>query len=479
MQPTNTRPANRNFLLPFSRSLQQCECASQCDAARVDWRRCEVSSHSSLTVVVVVIVMSATAILQLPSINARTLDHTTTRHNADVVHTLPDAAAPSSSSSSSSSCSLVAVGNYELDTTSGVKVGGIALYEVDAAAGRLMQRSYCATSAIFDLQWREGLIAGKSLLACADAAGAVSVIQLVRDEQAGNGSSSGSSGSIYTMAPVATLDVYGGSGASCLSIDWNDGNATAAGAAAGGGSASHSSSSSSALTSPSIATSSSTGSVSVLTLNPSSSSLSLLATCTPHSLEVWSCAFSPHCSTSLYSGGDDCLLFHTDTRSMQQPTLLSSAHTAGVCCVLPSAELPHVLATGCYDERVRVWDTRAMRRPVGEQRLNGGVWRLRWGRSAVDGSEDAGRLLCCCMHAGVQLVELTEGGAALRVVSEYYEHQSLAYGGDWVTVQQQQRGEATDEQQRYNAVVSCSFYDSSVRLWQPTDMETATAGSAQ
>ena len=405
--------------------------------------------------------MSATAILQLPSVNALTLDHTTTRHNADVVHTLPDTAVLSHSSSSSSPSSLVAVGNYELDTASGVKVGGIALYEIDAAAGRLIERSYHTTSALFDLKWRDRSLAGKSLLACADAAGAVSVMELVRVSEAGDSS--------CATAPVATVDVYGGSGASCLSIDWDDGISAAS-------TTSLSDSSTSTTTSPTIATSSSTGSVSVLTLSASSSSLSLLATCTPHLLEVWTCAFSPHCSTSLYSGGDDCLLFHVDTRSMQQPTLLTSAHTAGVCCVLPSLTVSHLLATGCYDERVRVWDTRSMRRPLGEQRLNGGVWRLRWGRSE-DGCEDVGRLLCCCMHAGMQVVEMTQGGAALRVVSEYYEHQSLSYGGDWVTVQPRGVTDEKQHQQHFNAIVSCSFYDNSIRLWQPMSRH-ATVASA-
>ena len=396
--------------------------------------------------------MSATDILHLPSVNARTLNHTYTRHNADVVHALPNRASSLAYSGLPTASSLVAVGNYELQPASGAKVGGIALYEVDAAAGRLVERSYLATSAVFDLQWRDGPLADRPLLACADAAGAVSVLQLTRD------------GDECALSSVAQLDVYGGSGASCLSVDWDDGRLTTATPAT---------SATSQSSTASIACSSSAGDVSVLALGPSSSTLSVLASCTPHSLEVWSCAYSAQVSSSLYSGGDDCLLCHTDTRAMQ-PAVLSRLHTAGVCCVLPSASSPHLLATGCYDELVRVWDTRAWRRPLGEKRLNGGVWRLRWGRTD-SGEEDASRLLCCCMHAGVQLVEVAEGGAALRVVSEYYEHQSLAYGGDWVTVQQS-AADGTGE--RNNAVVSCSFYDNSLRLWLPDSADGTVAVDA-
>ena len=393
--------------------------------------------------------MSATAVLHLSSVNTRTLHHTTTKHNADVVHTLP-----SSASFTPSTSSLIVVGNYELHAASGTKVGGIALFEVDAAEGRLIERSYQPTSAVFDLQWCDGLRAGQSLLACADAAGVVSVMALTRDE------------SSCMLTRVASVDVYGDSGASCLSVDWDDARVAAA-------SASPHVSPPEAVTEPTsnaIATSSSSGSVSLLSLHPSSSSLSLLATCTPHSLEVWSCAFSPHCPTSLYSGGDDCLLCHVDVRSMNQPTTLTSLHTAGVCCVLPSASFQYLLATGCYDERLRLWDTRAMKRPLSEKRLNGGVWRLRWGRMATGNTEDASRLLCCCMHAGVQLVEVADGGASLQVSSEYYEHDSLAYGGDWVTVQSTG---ALETSEHNNAIVSCSFYDNSLRLWQPANQRAA------
>lgn len=40
------------------------------------------------------------------------------------------------------------------------------------------------------------------------------------------------------------------------------------------------------------------------------------------------------------------------------------AHTAGVCCVSSSPYQEHVVATGSYDERARLWDLRSASRPL-------------------------------------------------------------------------------------------------------------------
>lgn len=39
-------------------------------------------------------------------------------------------------------------------------------------------------------------------------------------------------------------------------------------------------------------------------------------------------------------------------------------HEAGVCCVAPHPSAPHVVATGSYDERIRLWDMRKLSKPV-------------------------------------------------------------------------------------------------------------------
>ena len=68
----------------------------------------------------------------------------------------------------------------------------------------------------------------------------------------------------------------------------------------------------------------------------------------------------------MFSGADDCTLKGWDLRSPpKHPAFVDRrTHGAGVCCLQSSPLLEHLLVSGSYDERVRLWDTRMMQRPT-------------------------------------------------------------------------------------------------------------------
>lgn len=92
-----------------------------------------------------------------------------------------------------------------------------------------------------------------------------------------------------------------------------------------------------------------------------------------------------------------------------------------------------------YDENVRLWDARALKRPVSETNVNGGVWRLKYH------PRRPASVLAACMYGGFRILNVE--GDNVTVVNEYMEHESIAYGADWKF------------SEGGNMVATCSFYD--------------------
>ena len=114
-------------------------------------------------------------------------------------------------------------------------------------------------------------------------------------------------------------------------------------------------------------------------------------------------------------------------------------------CVSPSPHDDTIVATGSYDDHVRLWDVRALKSPVSELNVGGGVWRCRWHPTRH-------ALACAAMGGGAALVDANDN--ALRLDYTYAEHGSIVYGADWMRV--------NDEKE---VLVTCSFYDKMVRCW--------------
>ena len=155
-------------------------------------------------------------------------------------------------------------------------------------------------------------------------------------------------------------------------------------------------------------------------------------------------------------------------------------HTAGVTSIQPSPFYPHLLATGSYDEKLRLWDVRAIGNGplsvskcvcVNEFAVGGGVWRIKWHPE----ERERGTVALACMHGGALVVHVcvnesdaneNEGEGEKREVVEvetlyaHIAHESMTYGIDWGCVCGGGEGEG-----KKDFLASCSFYDHALHLW--------------
>jgi diphthamide biosynthesis protein 7 len=180
-------------------------------------------------------------------------------------------------------------------------------------------------------------------------------------------------------------------------------------------------------------------------------------------LEAWAISTSPLHSDIYYSGGDDSSFHIWDLRidnnnnnnnnNMKPAWSDRKSHGAGVCCIAPHPTHHHIVCTGSYDERVRIWDMRMGGAPVcmSECRGPGGVWRVKWHPNSSDNISNGMMMLGACMQGGFIVAIVEEG--KVKVVEEYPHQKSLAYGCDWC--------------RREPVVATVSFYDRLLHLWQP------------
>ena len=203
------------------------------------------------------------------------------------------------------------------------------------------------------------------------------------------------------------------------------------------------------VTNDTIAVSDSKGNVTVV--NVEGESMEVIAVLAGHGYEAWTCCFSKHDPRLLYSGGDDCVLNFYDLRINNQGPVRknSKAHRMGVTSMVSnnqaSCEREWELWTGSYDENVRLWDVRNVKGEVGSVDVGGGVWRLK---------QRGTRLLVGAMHNGFKIVEGQD------IVGGYGEHESLAYGADWVKGIEVELNNAVND-----VIATCSFYDHVLKVW--------------
>lgn len=167
-------------------------------------------------------------------------------------------------------------------------------------------------------------------------------------------------------------------------------------------------------------------------------------------------------------------------------------HGAGVTAILPlfTEGGETVMLTGSYDEYLRVYKFAGQGSVLAEERLGGGVWRLKVITEVKEEPLAAERasnmmrarsylVLASCMHAGVRIVRVTystskegdwpvAGKWDIKVLTQFTEHESMNYASDARRGGEVGGGGNQTEEERDSSLlcVSSSFYDKRVCVWK-------------
>ncbi|KAI8613451.1 WD40-repeat-containing domain protein [Chytriomyces sp. MP71] len=318
---------------------------------------------------------------------------------------------------------VAVVGTYQVTKSEEgeetMREGNVIVFE--AGTGRERQRIACG--AVLDIKWfHDAVIRGRPSLAVADALGSITLFQLNPDSLLLDPLTSWSNKLDKTL---------------CLSLDCSNRLQPSS--------------------QPQIIVSQSNGSLVLLDLDTATGTMTERESWNAHGFEAWVATFDAWSPTSIvYSGGDDCILKGWDLRSgMATERFKSRKHSAGVCSIQSNPHREHILATGSYDERILLWDTRSFKQPLADHHTDGGgVWRIKWH------PYNPYRMLTASMHAGFHVVDFDDAfrNGETHIVYADGEHGSLAYGADWSW--------DTPKEGQDLLKGTCSFYDHSFHLWQ-------------
>jgi diphthamide biosynthesis protein 7 len=380
----------------------------------------------------------------MPSVPCDFIEHVKTPLNACSVETLPD---PIELKDGTRAWPLM-LGCYELEEATGKRKGRLDFYTVPVPMnGNKMSGLGAPTQIIGDSNEMSGVLDGKwypkqlqddSLLyATAHASGEIAIHKIEQQQEKG-----------FKTSQAEKIE--SGESGLCLSLAWDLTNASES-------------------TSRMIS-SYSNGKVSIHQANISQTKVELVETESwdAHKMfrspaEVWCASFTSD-SNVVMSGGDEGSLKIWDLRAgLSLPMHILKNFEAGVTVLSPHPRIDHLVACGSYDETVAIFDLRhashAKPKPLcHSDAVGGGLWRMKWHPF------DDHRLLLGAMHGGCRVVQLDGLGTSeesyesisFQIQQEFTNHESMAYGADWLAC----------KNSRVEAAASCSFYDRALYLWE-------------
>jgi diphthamide biosynthesis protein 7 len=175
-----------------------------------------------------------------------------------------------------------------------------------------------------------------------------------------------------------------------------------------------------------------------------------------HEGEVWTCSWHFQRVYELFSTGDDGSFQLWDVRASTHKSQWKSVwHKAGVTSLEQHPSKPFIFLTGSYDEHLCLWDERYLKEPLYNTHIsNAGIWRIRWH------PQSSSLVALACMYEGFRLfsLEMNEEKQKISMKEDinYREHQSIAYGIDWLP----------SSTSSHSILASCSFYDRKVHIWE-------------
>ncbi|XP_015590736.1 diphthine methyltransferase isoform X2 [Cephus cinctus] len=304
------------------------------------------------------------------------------------------------------------------------RLGQIYLFQViEKKLLRIMKKAHVA--AVLDMKWAHVRLNGKILLGVVSADASIEIYQLLEEREPK-----------LHLTSKSHLD---GNipGLLALSLDWSTGRCK-----------------SNDNTHASIVVSDSEGKFNILQLNETEE-LEKTISWNAHEFEAWIAAFDYWDTNIVYTGGDDSTFLRFDLRMSPKPVSINRSHHTGVTSLHCNSSKEFSLASGSYDETLRLWDTRNIARPLSELNLGGGIWRLKWDPFFKD------YLLAACMYDGFKIINCQQSSNPV-IIAQYMEHKNISYGCDWSFSTSEEF--SPDSSKNLALIATCSFYDHILHL---------------